>query len=379
MERYLLDRAKLQPGDIVLQAGIMPHSKAIMLATGGRYSHALLYDSNSMIEATLSGGVFSKNPQRVLVRNPAHLAVYRMRSPLNTESLHTVMSTARQKTAAPYAPIEAIGAAFRSRHSRSGASSGQFCSRLVAQSFSAAGIHLVPNADFCSPHELTQSPLLEQIYDVVRLATPEDLKIYDSVDINLRNQRATLRWVRRARVLAAKENQEIAGQSDVLKFLIDHPEHDDAVVECIRSTTYLSNFNHDRAANAYRYNEDAFVRRLVEEDRDSESFLRDEIGKELSLIPRYGRNLAAMRQHAHRGLSYVEEHILLYASLLAQIEERLKVILRVLSRIGSEEPGHAERASRLLQDVQAARLHIELPDAPNPSRDGARTKRDNSK
>jgi hypothetical protein len=50
----------------------------------------------------------------------------------------------------------------------------QFCSRLVAQAFREAGVHLVPDADRCTPAELLKSPLLVEIQDVLKKVSSEE-------------------------------------------------------------------------------------------------------------------------------------------------------------------------------------------------------------
>jgi hypothetical protein len=50
----------------------------------------------------------------------------------------------------------------------------QFCSRLVAQSFAAAGIKLVADPNFCSPADIQASPLLVVVADATVPVTAEE-------------------------------------------------------------------------------------------------------------------------------------------------------------------------------------------------------------
>ncbi|MFP3436047.1 hypothetical protein SB781_40480, partial [Paraburkholderia sp. SIMBA_061] len=68
-KKYILNLEVLKPGDIILEHGYKLHSKVIMKVTGSHYSHAMLYDGSSIIEATSAGGVFSKVPNRFAVAN----------------------------------------------------------------------------------------------------------------------------------------------------------------------------------------------------------------------------------------------------------------------------------------------------------------------
>lgn len=351
--RYLLDLSKLQPADIVLETGTKPHSRMIMAATRGHYSHALLYTHHMLMEATVGGGVFSKNPQRLLVRKEAHLGVYRMREPLSSSAVKAIITAASQRVGSLYAMDEAARVMHRGRVNP--ATTGQFCSRLVAQCYAAAGISLVPTPDFCSPHDLAQSPLLEPVQETVRPARDSDLEFAGTLDINRRNQKATMSWLRGVRRIASRENQTIATQSDVLPFLLLHPKYDTEVMECIRRTPYLENLHHDRVVNPYRYDAEAFLKRITYIYRQAHDILQEELGKEPQLIDRFGLNLQAYRQHAHFCLSFVDEHINLYDGLLAMTEERLLTILNAISALRLQQSPYAMHCSSMLQKVQALR------------------------
>ncbi len=324
-----------------------------MAATGGRHSHALLYTDRSLMEATLGGGVFSKSPQRLLVRTESHLGVYRMREPLTPSAVKAIRTAAGLRVGSLYAVDEAARVIQRDRNSP--ATSGQFCSRLVAQCYAAAGISLVTAPDFCSPHDLAQSPLLEPVQDAVRPANDSDLEFAKTLDINRRNQKATMRWLKGVRRIAFRENQTIATQSDVLPFLLEHPKYDAEVMECIRRTPYLENLHYDRVSNPYRYDAEAFLELITHNHMQADEILQQEVGKERSLIDRYGRNLQAYRQHADSGLSFVDEHIDLYDRLLAMTEERLHIILGALVALRLQHSPHAIDGFRMLQEAQALR------------------------
>lgn len=72
---YLLDFNKLQIGDIILQSGTSKFSWWIKKITGSNYSHAMLYVGESTIHA-LTNGVYSTNPQRIIVDSNNDLKVF---------------------------------------------------------------------------------------------------------------------------------------------------------------------------------------------------------------------------------------------------------------------------------------------------------------
>ena len=323
-----------------------------MAATKGDYSHALLYAKLSLLEATLGGGVFSKNHQRLLVSSPHHLAVYRMRDPLPYSKIATVIMAARSRVGSLYSVDEAMKVIQKGYTGP--ASARQFCSRLVAQSYAEAGVDLVSRPDFCSPHDLTISPLLEVVENAVCPASPEVLAIAASVDINKRNQRATMRWMKAARRIASRENFAINTQSDVLPFVLAHPQHDAEITAKVRGTTYLEALEHDRTANPFRYDLAKFIAASTRGGSVDEEIFSSELAKEEPLIDTYSRNLAAYRGASDSGLMYVRDHVALYQALLEMIKERLGIILGALAALGMSGTRHERQALQMLRTVQAA-------------------------
>jgi len=56
----------------------------------------------------------------------------------------------------------------------------QTCTRFVAQAFANADIHLVDDADFCTPEELLTSKLLMLVDNVLVKASEQDIEIANS-------------------------------------------------------------------------------------------------------------------------------------------------------------------------------------------------------
>lgn len=346
--RFLLDLDKLRPGDIVLEAGAKLHSRLIMAATKGQYSHALLNVGVSLIEATVGGGVFSKNPQRLLVRDATNLAVYRMKTPLSEDTLKTIVMAARIKVGTLYAVDEALRVMHRDPEQSP--ANGQFCSRLVAQSYAAGDIILTSDPNFCSPQELAESPLLAKVEDAVRQANAFDIAFTKTTDIVRINQKATNNWLKAVRRIAAEVNKDIVAQSDVLPFLLSYPQYDARVMECIRRTSYLENLNHDRKANPQNYNLRILLS-MLKQSGHPEIILRQELRKEPSLIERHGLNLSLYRQYADTGLEYVDAHIALNDGILAMAEQRLRVMFDALTVLQLDDLFVPSQCYKLLSEV----------------------------
>src|SRR3546814_10434296 len=74
--------------------------------------------------------------------------------PPSPAQLRTIEAELRSKIGARYSALEAVRAVLPGQRR---ASRKQFCSRLIAQAFAAAGIQLVARPNFCSPAKLEKS------------------------------------------------------------------------------------------------------------------------------------------------------------------------------------------------------------------------------
>ena len=135
-KKYIINRFKLEPCDIILTSDKTFSSKGIRLATLGKYSHAAIYVGGTIIEATLKG-VFSKNTQRIIFDKENQVAVFRSKKPLSEIEVKKICEYARAQVGSLYTIPEAITIRARSMlgilETRK-----QFCSRLVAKAYEAA-------------------------------------------------------------------------------------------------------------------------------------------------------------------------------------------------------------------------------------------------
>jgi uncharacterized protein YycO len=152
--KYILDLEKLQHGDIILESGNTKFiSSTIKAVTGSHYSHAILYIGRSVVHAT-GDGVYSKNPQRILVDNVHDLKVLRCHG-VDSSQLEKICDFARNKTGSLYSIAEASLSPVLGKTEKKASAREQFCSRLVAQSYYyGANISLVKNPDYCSPADI---------------------------------------------------------------------------------------------------------------------------------------------------------------------------------------------------------------------------------
>ncbi len=141
---FILDADHLRVGDIILTADQTLRSKGIRVATGGSFSHTMLYVANHSYIHSDGDGVHSGNTQRRLFSKLGDAAVLRLRNP-DASAVERACMYARTQVGKQYSKTEAM----RSRKLRDAEqledSNRQFCSRLVAQAYSFAGVPLVPN------------------------------------------------------------------------------------------------------------------------------------------------------------------------------------------------------------------------------------------
>lgn len=95
-KKYTIERSLLKRGDIVLTAENTLISKGVRLGTASRYSHASIWVEGTLIEA-VQAGVFSKNPQRIILDKPSHCVVLRSKKPLSVEEIEQICQYAHSK------------------------------------------------------------------------------------------------------------------------------------------------------------------------------------------------------------------------------------------------------------------------------------------
>lgn len=222
----------IQPGDIVLTTTPARLSQKIRTVTGADISHAMLCVGKSSVIDSTGDGVHARNLERIFLEAGCAGHVLRPLTPLTADQLRTVISWARAAVGTRYTMLEAgksVLAGFV-------AGRRQFCSRLVAQAYREADVHLVPDADFCHPGELLRSPLLGEVSDVLReLTTEQEAYRREAMDHVEAMRESTNVLLRGAREMSSS----IESLNDIDAYLMEHPESDDHLVEALKSSRYL--------------------------------------------------------------------------------------------------------------------------------------------
>jgi hypothetical protein len=159
-----LNDTRLLPGDIILTSTPEKISRAVRRMTKSEISHALIYVQHcSVIDSTMNG-VQSGNTQRMFFDEASTVVVLRSKAPLSSADILKITDFARAATGTTYAKFEAA-TILTKKYLKT--TRKQFCSRLVARAFAAAGIRLVLDPDYCSPQDLRESALLYEVPDVL--------------------------------------------------------------------------------------------------------------------------------------------------------------------------------------------------------------------
>lgn len=247
---FILDADRLRVGDIILTADQTLLSKGIRTATGGFFSHAMLYVADHSYIHSDADGVHSGNTQRRLFSALGDAAVLRLRNS-DASAVECACVYARTQIGKQYSKAEAIASLkFRDAEEQLGDSSRQFCSRLVAQAYSVAGVPLVPNADYCYPSDFATSPLLQAVAAPLRQARAAEIEFAQSDNPIERQTRATNFILKEVRKLGARDIQTF---EQLPHFLIQNPQHDAAVCQIVKASGYLDLWKEDVLRNPWRY------------------------------------------------------------------------------------------------------------------------------
>ena len=329
---YLLDTNKLNVGDIILESGNTKIiSDLIKEITDSDFSHSMIYVDLSMIHAT-GAGVFSINPQRLLIKDSNHLKVLRLKDKVNSIILKSICDNARAKVGSLYSKKEAVRSVIND-NDKYAKNRKQFCSRLVAQCYEQSGIFLVNNSDYCTPEDLNRSDLLFEVKNCVREAKEADIEFSQKDDPIFLNQKETFKWLKEARKLFKKKGVDIQTVNDVSSSLIRDGDLDKKICRIIKSTQYLSQYNIDRTINPYRYETALLTDKLL--NATNQNKIIDSEKKLIFLeINRHRENLTASKKNYNAiKQNFMKLHVKLYRNILKENKKKLQIMSKSLSML----------------------------------------------
>lgn len=323
---YFLNTAKTQNFDILLTTTLHWLSHLIRLGTGSDISHAsLLVDSHVLIDST-GDGVHTRNIHRIEYEDECSIHLMRLKNPLNDEQRKKIEIFVRDKVGMRYNKIEALksGLAQRGLLSPGDDEQRMFCSRLVAEAYKFAGINLVENPQYCTPEDLKRSSLLYEIEDV---SCPFPNEFFVSVNNCGRNFDEEMRIVtNRLLNKVRKFDDGIETLTDIVNFLLRHPEKDDEILSCYQESGYLTLEDEIFKQTSYLYDEAQFMIH----------YLKDNFAKRAKIgasedSTRYNENLAIFKKlREETNLKTFDALVNLYAKLVNHADLRKKTCEKVL-------------------------------------------------
>ena len=252
---YLLEKDKLEIGDIILIKSESRISQMVRRLTGSQYSHAMLFVGVSSIIDSDGYGVQSNNLQRILIEHEDNAVVLRVRQKLKSEQLNNVEFFARQKIGTQYSTEEAKIAAI-SKELEAKEPNRQFCTRFIAQAYNSAGIKLVGNPDYCVPEDILQSPELSIISNVLRVATEKEIEFANSENPLAKQREIHNKIFERARELSGQDIQTFEQVNEVI---VERPDLDVEFTEFVRGSGYLTMMEADVEKNPWHYNAEKLI------------------------------------------------------------------------------------------------------------------------
>ncbi len=330
--KYMLNYNELQKGDIILESGHKVHSWAIKKKTKSNFSHAMIcIDELSVVHAEKKG-IFTLNPQRLIVDNITDLKVLRLKNNLSESDMKKIESFLRNKIGSVYSIRDTLLVIEKDKNKQI-KNERQFCSRLVAQAYEHINCRIVDNIDFCSPADIEQSAYFYEVKDMLRKAEEKDIAFSLTKNGIKENQISTYRWLNKTRDLAnMKYGFSINNINDVDTFIRQHPNEDKTICEYINKSGYLENFMVEVENNPHMFNEDQFIQKFEDIDNIAYSLVQ-EYNILLSPTMRYHQNyINSTGNYLETNLEYYKLHIDLYFRLLGVSMSKLITLYNV-SRI----------------------------------------------
>lgn len=330
---YILKYEDLQLGDIILESGHKLHSNAIKKYTESNFSHAMICVEGMSIIHAEKKGIFSLNPQRLLVENITDLKVLRFNQKLSNDELKKIEFFLRDKIGSVYSVKEALSIVNKSRKDEN-YNNYQFCSRLVAQAYKCINHMIVSDVDFCSPADIEKSNLLYEVKDIVRKAEKHDIDFALTRNTIRENQESMYEWLNKTRDIAnEKYNFIISKVNDVDNFLLKYPNEDSTICNLIIQSGYLKNYLIEVANNPHMHDENIFIEKFKDIDNIIYA-LENEFRNIPSHTNRHIQNYQnSLLNYQNTNFKYYELHIQLYKELLGVSLSRFITLFNVSKKL----------------------------------------------
>lgn len=289
MKQIVFDDIK--PGDILLTARVEKISRGIRFITAGDVSHAMICVGHGSVIDSTSDNVQARTLQREIFHDDEEVFHFRLKDAVALEVMSEIVDYARSQIGAPYSVKEAIRSVASIKKPRT---KKQFCSRLVAQAYSHAGINLVSDADYCTPEDLRRSPALLEIATKTIALSDAEIAWRKSPDnpINLMHNSQN-------EILSAARSLDssINTFQDLSLALLAKPSLDESISDAISKSGYLEVRQIDYKKNPWHYDITLFNKAVPSDQiEDMRRYFVGVVQQAYTAGLRFANNLIQYRQ-----------------------------------------------------------------------------------
>lgn len=257
---FLLDVQLIRAGDIILTSQDEKLSRAIRRATKSNFSHAILHVGHGSYIHSDGDGVHANNIQRLTFSSLDQVKILRLKYPKDEIYIPEICDFARSQIGKQYSVPEAMAAKILRKTSINLRSNRQFCSRLVAQSYSFGGINLVTNPDSCFPCDLENNKYVSEIAGCARPASKEELEFSTSESPLELQKKITNSFYEKARTVSGRD---IQNEEQLIYWLMKDQSLDQPFTQYLEESGYLDLWKVDVAKNPWRYDQDKLLQENI--------------------------------------------------------------------------------------------------------------------
>lgn len=286
MTKKILDASRMRRGDIILTSSNNKISKAIRVMTSSEVSHAALWIDNGFIIDAVQDGVFSTNPERLAFDLSDCVYVLRLKEPLSDERLDKIIRYAQTQIGSRYSVKEAI---LTKLPKPPAGTRKQFCSRLVAQAYSQAGIFISPEPDYCKPSDIQESQLFSYVENPTKEISEEFLASYnESLPPTKKNMDLSTQQVLKE---VRKINNSIETLNDINLFLLKNRNRDEELYSIYIKSGYCEVYKIELDRHPWRYIPGQIDTVADSNKEEMIDYYKKTCGPESDILKRYTKNL----------------------------------------------------------------------------------------
>ena len=319
-------------GDIILSREKGKISKAIQTLTLGRYSHAAIYlGAESYAEAAGPNTlVAANNIQRLLFEKPEDCCVLRLKDETTSEQRDLIVMNARQLIGQRYSLAE-VKKVLNPKYNKAISINEQFCSRYVAQVYSAAGYEIVKTPDYCSPNAILRSRNLEKASNVIKKLTKEEIEIFSepAEEINIMHHLTNIVLSNTSKLTG----EYISDFPTLNTFLILNQKYDREFSQIFLNSGYLDFWKNEKTVQPENFDSELLIL-TIPDKTGRDGYAQKNIDIINDGLKRFEMNkqyfVDALKEFE---LVTLQLQLQLYENLIESSYEKIKVFEEVIKRI----------------------------------------------